>query len=232
MDFVAIDVETANADVGSICQVGMAHFVDGQIVDEWSTLVDPEDYFDGMNVSIHGIEPHMVRGSRPSQLLPTVSVRSSKRRWLSAIPTLIESPSPALSPSTTSNLFQQLGWIRPELCVAHGRTWHGQGTGWPWCARGLATSSSTTMLLKMRRRRDMFCLLRCKSQGRTWSGGNVESTDPSTPSWRRMAQPYIAMETPKVTSMGRSLCSLVRSNFLGATLPTWPQVLVVKWTQT
>lgn len=62
MDFVAIDVETANADIASICQVGLARFVDGRLADEWSTLVDPEDTFDHMNMAIHGIQPHMVRG--------------------------------------------------------------------------------------------------------------------------------------------------------------------------
>lgn len=62
MHFVAIDVETANADMGSICQIGVATFVEGQLADEWSTLVDPEDYFDEVNISIHGIEPRMVKG--------------------------------------------------------------------------------------------------------------------------------------------------------------------------
>ena len=62
MQFVAIDVETANADMGSICQIGLAKFVDGQLAEEWCTLVDPEDYFDGVNISIHGIEPRMVKG--------------------------------------------------------------------------------------------------------------------------------------------------------------------------
>ena len=62
MNFVAIDVETANPDMGSICQIGVATFVDGRLVEEWSTLVDPEDYFDDVNVSIHGIEARMVRG--------------------------------------------------------------------------------------------------------------------------------------------------------------------------
>jgi DNA polymerase III subunit epsilon len=62
MQFIAIDVETANPDMGSICQIGLAKFVDGQLADEWCTLVDPEDYFDDVNVSIHGIEPKMVRG--------------------------------------------------------------------------------------------------------------------------------------------------------------------------
>jgi DNA polymerase-3 subunit epsilon len=62
MQFVAIDVETANPDMGSICQIGLAKFVDGQLADEWCTLVDPQDYFDDVNISIHGIEPKMVRG--------------------------------------------------------------------------------------------------------------------------------------------------------------------------
>ena len=62
MQFVAIDVETANADMGSICQIGLAKFVDGQLAEEWCTLVDPEDYFDDVNISIHGIEPRMVKG--------------------------------------------------------------------------------------------------------------------------------------------------------------------------
>lgn len=62
MQFVAIDVETANADMASICQVGLAKFVDGQLTEEWCTLVDPEDYFDNVNVAIHGIEPGMVKG--------------------------------------------------------------------------------------------------------------------------------------------------------------------------
>lgn len=62
MHFVAIDVETANPDMGSICQIGVARFVDGQLVEEWSTFVDPEDYFDDVNISIHGIDQRMVRG--------------------------------------------------------------------------------------------------------------------------------------------------------------------------
>lgn len=55
MEFVAIDVETANADLSSICQIGIAKFSSGELVDEWSSLVDPEDYFDFLNVRVHGI---------------------------------------------------------------------------------------------------------------------------------------------------------------------------------
>ena len=62
-EFVALDVETANADLASICQIGMVSFDNGSIVDVWKTLVDPEDEFDPMNVSIHGIDEQMAVGA-------------------------------------------------------------------------------------------------------------------------------------------------------------------------
>jgi DNA polymerase III subunit epsilon len=63
MDFVAVDVETANADMASICQIGVVRFSRGAATDEWKSYVDPEDYFDGVNVSIHGITETTVTGA-------------------------------------------------------------------------------------------------------------------------------------------------------------------------
>lgn len=63
MNFVAIDVETANADMASICQIGLVKCENGTLSDEWKTYVDPEDYFDGINVSIHGIDESVVKGA-------------------------------------------------------------------------------------------------------------------------------------------------------------------------
>lgn len=60
MEFVAIDVETANSDVASICQIGIARFKDKELVEEWVTLINPEDYFDYFNVGIHGIDENDV----------------------------------------------------------------------------------------------------------------------------------------------------------------------------
>jgi DNA polymerase-3 subunit epsilon len=74
MRFVAIDVETANPDMGSICQVGVAVVEDGRFVGEWQSLIDPEDYFDAVNISVHGIEPHMVIGK------PTLAAAASTIR--------------------------------------------------------------------------------------------------------------------------------------------------------
>lgn len=62
-EFVAIDVETANADVSSICQIGVARYVGGELVDQWSSLIDPEDEFDPINVFVHGIDRERVFGS-------------------------------------------------------------------------------------------------------------------------------------------------------------------------
>jgi DNA polymerase-3 subunit epsilon len=62
MEFIAIDVETANADLASICAVGLVHFKDERVFRDLSFLIDPEDEFDGMNISIHGIEPEHVKG--------------------------------------------------------------------------------------------------------------------------------------------------------------------------
>jgi len=63
MDFVAIDVETANADMASICQIGLVKYVNGVLSDEWKTYINPEDYFDEINVSIHGIDESAVSGA-------------------------------------------------------------------------------------------------------------------------------------------------------------------------
>lgn len=63
MNFVAIDVETANADMASICSIGAVKFENGKVADEWYSLIDPQDYFDGINISIHGIDMDTVRGA-------------------------------------------------------------------------------------------------------------------------------------------------------------------------
>jgi DNA polymerase-3 subunit epsilon len=61
--FAAIDVETANADMASICQVGIAKYKDGQMLQEWKSYVNPDDYFDPFNISIHGIDESVVEGA-------------------------------------------------------------------------------------------------------------------------------------------------------------------------
>jgi len=63
MDFVALDVETANADLSSICQIGIAGYENAMLVEEWKSYIDPEDFFDPVNVSVHGIDEQTVAGA-------------------------------------------------------------------------------------------------------------------------------------------------------------------------
>jgi DNA polymerase-3 subunit epsilon len=63
LNFVAIDFETANADMSSICQLGLVHVEEGIFKQEWKTYIDPEDLFDDINVSIHGIDENTVKGA-------------------------------------------------------------------------------------------------------------------------------------------------------------------------
>ena len=85
--FVAFDVETANPDIASICQVGLVEFVKGERTWTWQALVDPEDYFDPWNVAVHGIDAGQVAGA-PSigALFPELSARLGGRIVVSHTP--------------------------------------------------------------------------------------------------------------------------------------------------
>jgi DNA polymerase III subunit epsilon len=87
MDFVAIDVETANADLSSICQVGIACFRNGGLADTWVSLVNPEDEFDFINVSIHGIDEYQVKDAPTwAGVFPNVTSRLQNRIVVSHTP--------------------------------------------------------------------------------------------------------------------------------------------------
>lgn len=68
--FVALDVETANYDRGSICQIGLAFVRPDNSIETWVTYVDPGT--DDWSCSrIHGITGRTVRGApRFADLLP------------------------------------------------------------------------------------------------------------------------------------------------------------------
>ncbi len=76
MDFVAIDVETANSHAGSICSVGLAFVEGGQVVGTTGLLTRPPspfDYFESFNVHLHGIKPDDVVDAPPfSELMGAV----------------------------------------------------------------------------------------------------------------------------------------------------------------
>jgi DNA polymerase-3 subunit epsilon len=62
-DFWLIDVETANPDYSSICQIGLVKVSAGKIIERISQLIDPKSFFDPFNSSIHGIMSSSVVGS-------------------------------------------------------------------------------------------------------------------------------------------------------------------------
>jgi DNA polymerase-3 subunit epsilon len=56
MQFLAIDVETANAQRASICQIGIVSSRNGTFSECFSSLINPNEYFDEINVMVHGID--------------------------------------------------------------------------------------------------------------------------------------------------------------------------------
>jgi DNA polymerase-3 subunit epsilon len=61
-DFVAVDVETACSDMGSICQIGIVGFIDGRELFSYESLIDPKHDFSPFNIRVHGIDAARVVG--------------------------------------------------------------------------------------------------------------------------------------------------------------------------
>jgi len=73
-NFIALDVETANADMASICSIGLVHFKAGEVAKRLTILVNPEDHFDPVNISIHGIRPeHVANAKTMREVLPVIA---------------------------------------------------------------------------------------------------------------------------------------------------------------
>ena len=64
MNFTAIDVETANSNKWSICQVGLVKVQQGMIAEEVSLLIQPpENNYSRMNTLVHGINAEITRNA-------------------------------------------------------------------------------------------------------------------------------------------------------------------------
>ena len=72
LTFYAIDVETANSDPSSICQIGIVHVRDGAFKEQLSLLVNPEAQFNDFNIRLHGIDHNAVKDSKA---LPDLEAR-------------------------------------------------------------------------------------------------------------------------------------------------------------
>lgn len=63
MDFIAIEIETANQWRDSICSIGLVKVVDNKIIDSLFTYLNPNQPFDEYHTAQHGISEDMVRFS-------------------------------------------------------------------------------------------------------------------------------------------------------------------------
>lgn len=63
MNFIAIDVETANAQMRSICRIGLVKYENDVEVGFRDYLINPGEYFDPYNTLIHGITQEQVKAS-------------------------------------------------------------------------------------------------------------------------------------------------------------------------
>nr|WP_314739843.1 exonuclease domain-containing protein [uncultured Haemophilus sp.] len=71
--YVIVDIETANADITNVCQIAIVTYENGEVVDKWETLVNPECEFHPINVSIHGIDAYSVKNApKWCDILPIV----------------------------------------------------------------------------------------------------------------------------------------------------------------
>ena len=61
LTFNAIDVETANRNRASICQIGMAQVHDGKLTNTMSILINPEEPFESVHTGIHGIDSDTIK---------------------------------------------------------------------------------------------------------------------------------------------------------------------------
>ena len=62
LKFYSLDVETANPDQSTICQIGIGIFEKGQLKDTWKSFIDPKSHFHWRFIDIHGITPQHVKG--------------------------------------------------------------------------------------------------------------------------------------------------------------------------
>ncbi len=63
--YVVFDVETPNSFNDRMSAIGIVVVEDGRIVEEFSTLVNPEAKFHSFHMQLTGITPEDVKSARP-----------------------------------------------------------------------------------------------------------------------------------------------------------------------
>ena len=62
---IAFDVETPNSRNDRMSSIGIAVIENGTIVDTYSSLINPETYFNRFNINLTGITPEMAKNAPP-----------------------------------------------------------------------------------------------------------------------------------------------------------------------
>lgn len=195
MDFVVIDVETANPDLASICQVGIAVFDNGKFRESWSSLVNPEDYFDSYNVAIHGIDENkVVNAPRWTEVHERLKCSYSNQIVASHTPFDRTAIQRACQRATTNPF--ECRWLDTARVVR--RTWPAfskSGYGLANVASHLGISSSTMMQKKMHVRPERYYLEQSKKREQAHTTGALCRCD--------LTRPHLPQRRVKPTRMGR-----------------------------
>lgn len=80
-DFVAIDFETANTNYDSACSVGIVGVRNGEIVDQFYSLINPCCHFNPVNISIHNITESDVADAPTADVLLNDISRFFSTHW-------------------------------------------------------------------------------------------------------------------------------------------------------
>ena len=113
IDFIALDVETANPDYSSVCQIGIIAYANGLVVHQWTSLVNPQDYFYPPNVQVHGIDANMVQDSPTYSGIAycAIMVKSAK---LCLSYSFDKIALKQVHENTDCHSCNVIGWIRPK----------------------------------------------------------------------------------------------------------------------
>jgi DNA polymerase III epsilon subunit-like protein len=82
MRFYSLDVETANPDQSTICQIGVGIWDDGILVDTWKSYIDPQDFFHWRFIELHGITHHLIASHFRKYLIDLDWIISMSNGWI------------------------------------------------------------------------------------------------------------------------------------------------------
>ncbi len=121
MNFLAVDVETACADQGSICQLGVAFFEQGHCVRTENLLINPEMAFLPFNTGLHGIgAAHVADKPLWSDVYP--ELRAWARRSVLLSHTFFDRIAMQRACMRYSmEMFSYVDWV--DSCAAARRAW-------------------------------------------------------------------------------------------------------------